>query len=420
MTALETSLPEICLDAATKGIPALSEPVPLGSVAGLGWTLEDLQPPVAVLRRSALEHNLALMAAFCRSSGVGIAPHGKTTMAPTLWRLQLDAGAWGITAATAVQARLMRAAGVRRILLANELTDDPSVRWAAGDLEDASAELVCYVDSPSGLRLLEEGLRRAGASRRLPVLVELGHRGGRTGARDPAELLELARAVADSSALELGGLAGYEGTVAHDREPGSLAEVRAYLDGLAGLARRLLDEGLAPPGAIVTAGGSLYFDLVAEALGGLPDAGARVLLRSGCYLTHDAGFYERLSPLAGEPPERRFRSALEAWGAVLSRPEPALALLGLGRRDVPYDQGYPRPLSVRRRGGPDEGLDGLVAITDLNDQHAFCRVEPGVRLDVGDLVRCGISHPCSAFDRWRVIPVLDDHDRVVDAVATYF
>jgi D-serine deaminase-like pyridoxal phosphate-dependent protein len=105
---------------------------------------------------------------------------------------------------------------------------------------------------------------------------------------------------------------------------------------------------------------------------------------------------------------------------VLSRPEPELALLGLGRRDVPYDQGYPRPMAVVRRDGSSEGIDGRVEVTALNDQHAFCRMEAGARLEVGDLVRCGISHPCSAFDRWRVIPVLDDGDRVVDAVATFF
>jgi D-serine deaminase-like pyridoxal phosphate-dependent protein len=420
MTAVEGALPDVRLDAATKGIPALAEPVALDAVGGLGWTLDDLHPPVLVLRRSALEHNLALMADYCATAGVGLAPHGKTTMAPGLWRMQLGAGAWGITAATAVQARIMRAAGVPRILIANELTDERSVRWAAADLDDPSAELVCYVDSAAGVRLLDAGLRDAGAPRPLRVLVELGHPGGRTGCRDSDEAIEIADAVASSSSLELGGLAGYEGTIAHDREPASLAAVAAYLDGVAALADRLVGRGLVGPGGLVTAGGSLFFDLVAERLGGLgAAAGLLVLLRSGCYLTHDAGLYERSSPFAGEAPDRRFRSALEAWGTVLSRPEPELALLALGRRDVPYDQGFPRPMAVRR-GGREQDLDGRVQVSDLNDQHAFCRVGPDVRLEVGDLVRCGISHPCSAFDRWRVIPVLDDADRVVDAVATYF
>ncbi|HEX5902932.1 MAG TPA: hypothetical protein VF028_07450 [Actinomycetota bacterium] len=102
----------------------------------------------------------------------------------------------------------------------------------------------------------------------------------------------------------------------------------------------------------------------------------------------------------GFPPEARFRSAIEVWGVVLSRPEHDLAIVGLGRRDVPFDQGYPRPLLVRR--GLEEMLSigGFVDVTGLNDQHAYCRVSGDVSLEVGDLVMFGISHPCSAFDRW--------------------
>jgi D-serine deaminase-like pyridoxal phosphate-dependent protein len=409
----------VVIDATTKGFPPVAEPVPLFEVGARGWTLGHLQPPVLVLRRSALEHNLALMTDFCDRHGVELAPHGKTTMAPQLWRRQLDAGAWGITAATAVQARAMRAAGVRRILIANELTDPGSIRWAAADLEEPGDELVCYVDSRRGIDLLERGLRDEGAPRPLSVLVELGHADGRTGCRDPDGAAEIARAVVRSGSLHLAGVAGYEGTIAHDRSPGSLEKVRAYLDVLGALVTRLLDEGALDAGPIVTAGGSLYFDLVVERLADAWD-GASVLLRSGCYLTHDSGHYERSSPFAERESASRFRPALEAWGAVLSRPEPRLALLGLGRRDVPFDQGYPRPLLLRRSDGTTESIDGKVEITALNDQHAFCRVGEGVRVREGDLVMSGISHPCSAFDRWRVIPVLDDDDRVVDAVATFF
>jgi D-serine deaminase-like pyridoxal phosphate-dependent protein len=408
------------VDETTKGFPPIRARVPLREIGARGWTLADLQPPIVALRRSALEHNLALMAAYCDRHGVELAPHGKTTMAPQLWDLQLEAGAWGLTAATAVQARAMRAFGVGRILIANEVTDPGSIRWVADDLA-GGGELLCYVDSLRGVELLERHLRDAGPARPLKVLVELGHRGGRTGCREPEEAVEVGRAVGRSTRLALAGVAGFEGTVAHDRAAGSLDGVRAFLDALRGLTERLLDDGALGPDPVVSAGGSLYFDLVVERLaGGWRDDAARVILRSGCYLTHDAGFYDRSSPFAAEPADRRFRSALEAYGAVLSRPEPGLALLGLGRRDVPFDQGYPRPLLVRGPGGSAEPIDGRVEITALNDQHAFCRVGPEVRLEVGDLVLCGISHPCTAFDRWRIIPVLDDDDHVVDAVATFF
>ena len=167
----------------TKGFPAVDGPVPIADVAGRGWTLRDLPTPVMVLRERALAHNLSLMAEYCRAWGVDIAPHGKTTMAPQLWARQLEAGAWGITAATVDQARVMRAAGVPRVLLANELVDPVSIAWVAQRLADPAFELLCYVDSERTVDILERALRAAGAERPLPVLVELGFEGGRTGCR---------------------------------------------------------------------------------------------------------------------------------------------------------------------------------------------------------------------------------------------
>jgi D-serine deaminase-like pyridoxal phosphate-dependent protein len=168
----------------------------------------------------------------------------------------------------------------------------------------------------------------------------------------------------------------------------------------------------------VSAGGSSFFDVVAEVLAE-ERVTDRIVLRSGCYVTHDAAHYERLSPFASLDAPRRFRSAIEVWGAVLSRPEPELAIVGVGRRDVPFDQGPPTPLFTRAATGDTELGDRMV-VERLNDQHAFCRIEPALPLAPGDRVAFGISHPCTAFDKWRVIPVLADDDRVVDAVATYF
>lgn len=408
------------IDGTSKGMPSVSTPVPLLEAGSQGWSLDDLRPPFAVLRHSALEHNVSLMAAYCDEHGVSIAPHGKTTMAPQLWWRQLEAGAWGISAATAAQAAVMRAAGVPRILIANPLTDAAAIGWAVDDLRDEANELACYVDSERGVELLEGVLREEASPRPLPVLVELGHAGGRTGCRGTEEAVALARRVTSSPNLSLAGVAGYEGTVAHDREPASLGRVRRYLGDLRTLGARLGDEGLLPPGAFVSAGGSVYFDLVVEELGALRSAvGTPLVLRSGAYVVHDAGIYERSSPFADRPVGGWFRSAFEVWGAVLSAPEDGFAIVGLGRRDVSFDQGLPRVMAARREDGSVDDLDGAVEATALDDQHLYCRVREGAELRVGDLVACGISHPCSMFDRWRLIPVIDD-DAVVEVVATFF
>jgi D-serine deaminase-like pyridoxal phosphate-dependent protein len=421
---LNRLLSGVRVDAATRGFPVADGAIPIREIRMQGWTLADLSPPVLTLRQDALDHNLALMAGFCERADVDLAPHGKTSMAPQIWARQLEAGAWGITAATAAQARVMRTAGVRRILIANELVDPWSIGWAAEQLGDPVVELLCYVDSARGVDLLDEGLARSEPPRPLRVLVELGHPGGRTGCRTEDEAMEVAERVRRSGRLELAGVAGFEGTLCHDRSPACVERVRGYLDGMRTLAGRLLDRGAFDDAAevVLTAGGSAFFDLVVERLRAPwpSDVPVRVVLRAGCYVAHDSGMYERLSPFSSEvDPDRRFRPAIEIWGSVLSRPEPDLAILGFGRRDVPFDQDLPAPRAVRTA-GRTVPADGRLVVTALNDQHAFCRVTAALSLEVGDLVASGISHPCTAFDRWRVIPVLDEDDRVVDAVATFF
>jgi D-serine deaminase-like pyridoxal phosphate-dependent protein len=412
------------IDLGTKGFPAVDPPVALFDVAARGWTLRDLPTPVMVLRERALAHNLATMAEYCRAWGVDIAPHGKTTMAPQLWNRQVDAGAWGITAATVTQARVMRSAGVHHILLANELVDPVSIDWVSGQLADPRFSFLCYVDSDRGVDILEERLRALRAERPLSVLVELGYEGGRTGCRTIPEAVHVAGRVTSSDVLHLEGVAGYEGTICHDRSTECLALVLAYLDRLRELTTTLIDAGTfdGDRRIVLTAGGSAFFDLVVDRLRGPwpGDADVRVMLRSGCYLTHDSGIYERVSPLPTRDGERGFQPAMELWASVLSRPEPRLALLGFGKRDVPFDIDLPKPQVVRSHGGDVRQAAGLLTIRELNDQHAYAGVDPDLTLEVGDMVRCGLSHPCTAFDKWRVIPVLDDEDRVVDAIATFF
>jgi D-serine deaminase-like pyridoxal phosphate-dependent protein len=168
------------------------------------------------------------------------------------------------------------------------------------------------------------------------------------------------------------------------------------------------------PEILATAGGSALFDRVADRLR-FPrtlSRPVRVVLRSGCYLTHDDGLYRRVSPL-GE-----LRPALELWARVLSCPEPGLAIAGFGKRDAPYDIDLPVVREVRREVGGAPAVDGL-HVEALNDQHAFLRDADRV-LRVGDVLVCGISHPCTAFDKWSLIPVLDERDAVVDAIRTLF
>ncbi|WP_245713776.1 amino acid deaminase [Nocardia vaccinii] len=390
--------------------------------------LDDLQTPVLTMDRAALDSNTRLMADWAASAGMRLAPHGKTTMAPQLWSEQLTAGAWGITLATGWQVQVARSFGVARILLANALVDPVGLRWLAAELgRDPDFEFRSWVDSVATVETMDRHLADAPEGLRVAVLVELGGPGGRTGARDVREALAVAAAVRRSARLELAGVGGYEGAFAHDRENRAVAAVRGYLDNLVRLHRELAELYERP--AILTAGGSAYQDLVVDRLAESADEhGARgpatsVVLRSGAYIIHDDGFYSGISPLGAERAERPLRSAMHGWARTVSRPEPGLALLDAGKRDLPFDEGLPVPQRVSRGLG-QEDLPCGAHVSALNDQHAFLRLPADGTVPIGSVVRLGLSHPCTAFDKWRLIPVIDDaaaaRPRVVDLLHTFF
>jgi D-serine deaminase-like pyridoxal phosphate-dependent protein len=422
---------------ADKGIPPELWGRSVTEVAGLRVPLSRLPTPVLTLSAPGLQHNLATMARWCAERGLALAPHGKTTMAPQLWADQLAAGAWGITVANLPQLAVARGFGVSRLLVANAMVSPLTLRYLADQLAaDRGAQLICWADDVRTVALMETALAAhapslAGRYRPLEVLVEVGGRNGRTGARDVETAVEVARAIVAAPHLRLLGVGGYEGAVAHDSDADSLVSVRAFLGAMRTTYQRiagasLFEDGLVP---VVTAGGSAYFDDVAEVLGPLSAQGVRVVLRSGAYLTHDDGHYRHLSPL-GEHPRTGgagLVSAIHAWVRVASQPEPGLALVDAGKRDLPYDLDLPQVQLLRPRdhGGVPQQLTGLT-VTAVNDQHGFVRWDPQrpAPIMIGDELRLGVSHPCTAFDKWRLIPVVDDPDAadpvVVDYVRTFF
>lgn len=411
---------------------------PLGATAAdvAAWgttrpTLDALPTPLVTLSEAAVAHNVATMAAWCAAAGVDLAPHGKTTMSRALWQLQLDAGAWGISVATPWQASVALGWDVPRVLLANALVQPAALRALAAD----AGRLTVWTDSVHGVALMAEALAGAGADSdgRLDVLVELGAAGGRTGARGQGAALAVARAVAASPVLRLAGVAGYEGALAHDATAASLDRVRGYLADLGALHDAVADAGLYPDDdgeLLLTAGGSAYFDVVAAVLAarhdpdGVRGRRTRVLLRSGAYVVHDDGFYRGISPLSRGAGPTALRPALHGWATVVSRPEPGLLLLDAGKRDLPFDEGLPEPQGVRRLGSAT--LEPLPAaqVTAMNDQHTFVAVDPASDVQVGDVLRLGLSHPCTTFDKWRGLPLVDDdraaEPRVIGLVETAF
>ena len=399
-----------------KGIPFDLVGEPISSLVGRNVNDGSFPSPRIVAHADRISHNLDLMKAWCSHHRVEIAPHAKTTMSRSLVRRQLAAGAWGVTAATAVQARALHAMGAPRIMLANQLVSPAGIEWARGACDDG-LELAVFVDSGSGLEALE-----GPGPRPISVLVEVGAPGGRAGVRGTREAMSLARAVADTSGVTLAGIAGYEGVFMDEGALDPRAGVREYLRQLGEAFNAIHAEDLFQTDVpMLTAGGSACFDDVADIL--RPTAsrvGAKVVIRSGCYLMHDHGLYEGTSPLQNSPHWPPFQGAIEVIGQVLSRPEPELALLDVGRRDASYDSGLPRPLHWCTRSGDHAAAPSHWTITTLMDHHTYLDVAPNDRLAVGDFVGLGISHPCTTLDRWRLVPEITHDGTVVDVIATDF
>ncbi|MER6498765.1 alanine racemase [Streptomyces sp. NPDC001455] len=468
------------IDHRFKALPPDAEGLTVGALAAERRDLftGGFTTPVLALSAESVEHNLALLESYAERHGLAFAPHGKTSMSPQLFARQLEHGAWGITAAVPHQARVYRAYGIRRIFLANELVDAAALRWLAGELDrDPEFRFVCYVDSVRGVELMDEALRAAGASRPVDVVVELGAgEGARTGARTEAECAAVADAVAATGTLRLVGVAGYEGevpdatgervrewlrrlvalAVAFDREgrfgrkdrgdrlaasrtvpakagaaageagaAGEAAEpARGESEPAAGEAgaamRRVADA--TDDGIVISAGGSAWFDAVADVFAQIPELSRPVLklLRSGAYVSHDDGHYRHLTPFNRVPEEGALRPAFRLWAQVVSRPSPGQAFLNAGKRDAAYDLDLPQAQVVR------SGRDGTVrpatgiTVGGLSDQHTWLRTEPGAELEVGDWVGMGLSHPCTSFDKWQLIPLVEADGTVTDYIRTFF
>jgi D-serine dehydratase len=418
----------VILDRNYKSFPPAAPACPIDAIASRRWNIlaGDLPFPIALLRDSALRHNIAWMQAFARERGVEIAPHGKTTMSPELYRRQLEAGAWGLTFATIYQLGVGLESGIKRALIANQVVGDADLDGIKAMLAaDGELKVWFLVDSIAQVERIEAWRAKRKATIAFDCLLEIGIAGKRTGCRSLDEVQRVAARIKASPALRLGGIECYEGSVAQCDSAHDSREVGAVMQRVVEAASECDRQGFfAGSEILMTAGGSALFDLVTGGL--LPKLSKPVvgILRSGCYVTHDHGSYMRLLHKVEERTGRQqtLKPAIEVWTMVQSTPEPGLAILTCGKRDISYDLELPFALFHHVAGEAlPRGIPADWQLTALNDQHAYLRYPPaGSGPAVGDLIGLGISHPCTTFDKWRWLPVVDDAYFVCDAVTTRF
>ena len=368
----------------------------------------EFQFPIMVIKESALLSNIQTMAEFCREIGAEIAPHVKTTMSPQIAEMQLKAGAWGVTVADFVQAEVFRNRGFKKIIIANEIVSDTVISEISKINATNKYEIIFYVDSLVGLELIQKATPQKG---KINLLIEIGVDSGRGGIRDLSLVKEIAMKIKNDHRLKLRGVTGFEGAVPEATRTiegeNSVASFCQRIVAAAEIAFEFKSDEI----FIVSAGGSAYFEIVGKELDKFTKP-KLLLLRSGGYVTHDHIYYENLYPWRGS--RNQLKPAIELWSQVISKPENNLGILNLGKRDVGTDLDNPIPILKFE----DEILGFSGKIEKLNDQHAFLKSSD--KFEIGTSIGLGISHPCTTFDKWRVIPLVNDNYDVVDLIETYF
>lgn len=422
------------LDWRFKGIPERAFGARLGEIGRLELNAldDDMAMPCALLRESSLEHNSQWMRKFIEGNGVRLCPHGKTSMAPQLFQRQLADGAWGITAATIAHLRVYRHHGIKRVLFANQLIGDADIDYVFRELQEyPDFDFYCLVDSLDSLVLLTQAARQKAIGRPLQVLIEVGTPGGRTGIRTVADGMTLGREIARHRPfIALRGIEAFEGVFPGYDHDALESSVAMLLDRVVDLARAGETEAwFAEAPIILSAGGSAFFDLVVSKFGGRGlTRPVETVLRSGCYLTHDDRHYEEFARRMRERTAgvrslgEGLRPAIELCAWVQSVPEPGCAIVGLGKRDASHDIDLPVPIWWFRRTQHErpQRLPAGCSVTKLNDQHAYISIPDDFGLAVGDVLGFGISHPCTTFDKWPLLLVVNDEYDVVSAVRTFF
>lgn len=310
-------------------------------------------------------------------------------MSEPIVQRQVAAGAAAVTVATVDQAATVLSWGHRHVLIANEVVDTGALERLRTMSEDDGAQVRCFVDSFEGVAAAEGVFAATGAT--LQVLLDVGTPHGRTGVRTNEQARHLARAVYAAPSVELVGVAGYEGVVPNTRDPPTIAVVDRHCRRVGQVLLDVADQ-CTVDAPVLSMGGSAFPDRVMEILPTAADqAGAEILLRSGCYVTHDHGVYAAPSRLPGLVP------AVTVRAVVLSAPEAGTVVLGAGKRELPHDAGMPVVLSATDAHGTARA-DCSGTVSTMFDHHTVVTEARGLR--VTDVVELGISHPCSVFARW--------------------
>lgn len=323
----------------------------------IGLERDALTTPALVLDLPAVRQNIALMAART-ANGAGLRPHAKSHKSAEIARLQIEAGAIGVTTATAWEAVALAQAGIDEILVANEVVGNEKIRCLVKAAQNS--RITVAVDNMRNVEALSMATCEAGS--KLGILIDIDIGLGRCGARTEAEALQLARHVEHVPGLQLRGVMGYEGHCALEPNRAVRSQkVQEAMERLLSVADTIKRAGL--PVEIVSAGGTGTYDLTGN-ISGVTE------LQAGSYVLMDAARREMLPD---------FAIGLTVLASVVSRHQTTL-VLDCGKKTIGIDFALPRIMGW-------EASAQYVA-----EEHAIFAVDVDCPLDVGDRVELMVGY----------------------------
>jgi len=333
----------------------------------IGDTKVELDTPALLIDLDIMERNIDTMARFFRSLPSDLRPHEKTHKCPIIAHKQIEAGAIGITCAKLGEAEEMVEAGIRDVLIANQVVGEPKVTRLVNLAKHS--DIIVAVENPENVRHLADSARAKGL--KLNVLIEVDVGNNRCGT-DPGEpTLELARLINEHSNLHLRGLLGYEGFCQNIRSLEERTEkAHGAMEMLVSTKELLEDKGLDVE--IVSAGGT-GTHMITGRYPGVTE------VEAGSYVFMDAT-YRLVEGLED------YDYALTVLTTITSLPRPGVAVCDAGLKAVTFEANRPLP--------PVKGVEGVI-YERPSEEHGRLKIEPDADLKVGDKIELIVSHCCT-------------------------
>ena len=334
----------------------------------IGIPKEEIDTPALLIDLDVFEANIRTMADFFKTVNAELRPHAKTHKTPIIAHKQLEAGAIGITCAKLGEAEAMVHAGIRDVLIANQVVGSQKIARLIN--LSKNSEIMVAVDDTDNVDQLSAAAEAKGVT--LRVLIEVSTGMGRCGAMPGEPTLTLAQHILKSKGLKFEGLMGYEGhTVARPDLIERKIETGKAVELLIDTKHFLEDNGIAV--RIMSGGGTGTHAIT----GSYPEM---TEIQAGSYVFMDSTYHNV------EGVGERFPCSLTLLTTVVSRPEPTRVIVDSGMKVLTKEFGIPQPLA--------EGLE----MRGLSEEHGTMDAEPSVDLKPGDKVEILPSHCCTTVN----------------------